>query len=360
MLGALVLLSPWGALVSVVAIVPVLAVALAAGRSARAARALGLAAPSPWPAALAAGLAAAGVALLGLAAAQPALETTQRRSIRGESQVLFVVDVSRSMLASSAAGAPTRLDRAQEVVRRLRAEVGDVPAGIAGMTDRVLPYLFPTVDPAAFDLTLRSSVLPDAPPPGEQNTVATTFDALSQLVGTGYFAPGAKQRACVLVTDGETRSGADAADGFVVETGTAFASVGADLGGERGCRLLVVRVGGPGDRIRLPGGRIEGQYRPDAAAPGTVRALADASDGWAFSGGELAEAGSALRSVVSTGPTTAVEAGRTLHRLAPWLALAGALALVVLVAIRARRPESARLQLFEYTVGRTHREGGHR
>ena len=62
------------------------------------------------------------------------------------------------MRASSAPGEPTRLVRARAAVMRVRRTVPDVPAGLAGLTDRVLPYLFPTVDAAGFAETLRLSV----------------------------------------------------------------------------------------------------------------------------------------------------------------------------------------------------------
>ena len=54
-----------------------------------------------------------------------------------------------------------------------------MPAGVAGLTDRVLPYSFPTATAATFDDVLAHSVLVEAPPPQESSTVATSFDALA-------------------------------------------------------------------------------------------------------------------------------------------------------------------------------------
>ena len=200
-LAALVLLAAWRAAARAAAVLPAVAAALAVRRSRRAARAIGLMPPPAARALLPGAAACLGVALLGLAVAQPAVETVQTRTVRTQSQVLFVVDVSRSMLASAAAGAPTRLDQARQIVRQLRAEVPGVPAGVAGMTDRVLPYLFPSADPAVFDLTVRRSVLADAPPPSQDSTTATTFDALSTLADGGWWPKGIARRACVLVTE---------------------------------------------------------------------------------------------------------------------------------------------------------------
>ena len=69
------------------------------------------------------------------------------------------------MLASAGPGEPTRLQRARSAVEQLRLAVPDVPAGISGLTDRALPYLFPTLDADVFSETLAQSVQVDSPPP---------------------------------------------------------------------------------------------------------------------------------------------------------------------------------------------------
>jgi len=149
--------TPLGGLIALVAAVPLFALALSELRGERAARTLRLA-PGRRTGLVVPALLAAGVcSLLGLAAAQPALRTTHRQAVRTESQVMFVVDVSRSM-AARGANSPTRLARARGAVARLRSSVPDVPSGLAGLTDRVLPYLFPTASTDAFDETLRHSV----------------------------------------------------------------------------------------------------------------------------------------------------------------------------------------------------------
>ena len=95
-------------------------------------------------------LAVAAVLAFGLAAGQPVFERMESRRARSASEVVFVVDVSRSMLASQGTQSETRLARARAIVRELRASVADVPAGLSGLTDRVLPFLFPTLDDVAF------------------------------------------------------------------------------------------------------------------------------------------------------------------------------------------------------------------
>ena len=76
---------------------------------------------------------------------------------RTESQVFFVVDVSRSMAAAAspsgrrAAGAGPRRRRPAPRRRARRAR------RLAGLTDRVLPYLFPTLDEQAFSTRRRAA-----------------------------------------------------------------------------------------------------------------------------------------------------------------------------------------------------------
>lgn len=300
---------------------------------------------------------------LGLAAGRPAIETTESREVRAESELVVVVDVSRSMLASDSRGSKSRLARARSVAGRLRNAVPDVPAGLSGLTDRVLPYLFPTADKAVFDHTLRSSVLPEAPPPDEVNTVATTFEPLASLTRNGFFSPTAKRRTCLLITDGETRS-SNSDTGAANEDSTpslgaasSSGSLGARASDERSaspgsaalgeppdCRLVVVRVGGPGDRIYGRGGVVEAAYRPEPGAAESAAQLAAAAGGRSFTEGSLAGAAQALRDAAQVGALKRVGVRVAVHDLAPYLAaVALLLALVAVVSrislrLRLRRP----------------------
>ncbi len=206
MVASVSLLAPYGLLACLLALVPLAVVALAFRRQRRVSRALGLE-PVPGRRALrAAALPAVACLMLGVAVAEPAITTTTERSARTSSEVVFVTDVSRSMTASSGPGAPTRLDRARSIVAELRRSVPDVPAGLSGLTDRVLPYAFPTLDPQTFSSTLAGSVQAESPPPQAISDVATSFEPLSALSRDGFYTPGTEHRTCVLVTDGETRT----------------------------------------------------------------------------------------------------------------------------------------------------------
>ncbi|HEY1318034.1 MAG TPA: VWA domain-containing protein [Gaiella sp.] len=321
----LVLLSPLAGLVVLGAAVPVGVALLAARRGRQVAAILGL---TPAPLGLNVPRAACAVTicvLLGLAAAQPVVQTTGSERVRRSSEVLFVVDVSRSMLASGGRDGPTRLERAKDVVLALHRAVPDVPAAVAGLTDRVLPYVFATSDDGTFENVVRRSVAVEAPPPQDVARNATSFGALAAVQSSGFFPSSARHRTCVLVTDGETAP-------------YSSADVAAALGGGRGCSLLVVQVWAPGERVYGADGRPEAAYRPDGTARSLVQRLAQVTSGQSFDAAQAPQAARALRLLAEVGPTERVTAVERQRRLAPALA-AMALALAVALALSARPEE---------------------
>jgi hypothetical protein len=229
------------------------------------------------------------------------------------------------MAAADSVRARTRLARARSEVARLRAAVPDVPSGLAGLTDRVLPYLFPTASAAVFDETLQRSVTIESPPPQQVSANATSFGALASLARDGFFDASAERRTCVLVSDGETRP---------YSTG----GVAHALSGGRGCRLIVLRVGTEGERVFGPGGTPEGAYAPDPAAAAKAQQLAEATGGRAFGESDVGAAASALRTAAEAGPVRRQPARASLRSLAPFAAGLALALTCALVAVRARRP----------------------
>jgi hypothetical protein len=324
LLASVVLLSPLAGLAVLGAAVPVGVAAFTARRSRSVATILGL---PPAPLRLdvpRVACAAAICVLLGLAAAQPVLQTTGNERVRRSSEVLFVVDVSRSMLASQGPAGSTRLDRARRVVLDLRRAVPDVPAAVAGLTDRVLPYVFATSDESTFENVVARSVAVEAPPPQDVARNATNFGALAAVTSSGFFPSSATHRTCVFVTDGETAP-------------YSSGGVAAALDGPRGCSLLVVQVWAPDERVYGVDGLPEAAYRPDGAARSLVQRLAQVTSGQSFDAGHVHQAARALRRVAEIGPTENVTSVERQRRLAPALALA-ALVLAVALAASALRP----------------------
>jgi hypothetical protein len=197
---------PAAALVALVGLVPV-AVSLVRARAAGGARAaLGLPRSTPL-ARLARPLAlACGFALLGLAAAQPSIRQQHERRARTDAQLLVLLDTSRSMLAAARPNGQPRYRRAAAFARRLHAALPELAVGVGSLSNRVLPYLFPTVDDRAFQTVLDRSYGVQRPPPAlDSDRWVTSFDKLSEVATHRFFARSVRKRLVVVLSDAETR-----------------------------------------------------------------------------------------------------------------------------------------------------------
>jgi len=323
--ASLTFLTPRGALLALTAAVPLAALAVAARRERRARAVLGLAAPGrgrrAWPAVAVAAVAG----LLGVAASQPVLRTTTAISVRTDAEALFVIDVSRSMLASRTPGANTRITRARDDAIRLRDDLRDIPSGVATITDRVLPDLLPVPDRDAFEQTIRQVVKIDNPPPATDSVTATTLGALGALGTQSFFSPTARHRIAIVFTDGESRP-------FDVHQ-TARA-----LSHARGVAPFLVQIWSPGEDVFSPSGQPEAAYHPDASSTEALAGLAQAAHGKAFREGELGAVAKAVRAALGSGPTQREGLTVTTRALAPYVALAALVPLLLLVGVG--RPET--------------------
>jgi hypothetical protein len=323
----LTLLTPLGALAALAVLLPLLAFLLGRRLVARVRRSLGLPSPARGIAHGRAAAAIAGVALLGLAAAQPALIHEQHRRVRPDVQALFVVDTSRSMAAAATPTAPTRLDRAVEAAVRLRAAIPEVAAGIATFTDRVLPDLLPVPDVGAFDAVATRTVAIESPPPRDQSTRATSFDALANIAGGNFFGAGTKRRIVVLLTDGES---------VPVDTHT----IARALRPDDGYRFLALRFWQRDESVFGAEGRPEPGYMPDPTSRASLDELVAALGGRAFDDGALDAAAADLRALAGSGPTVVSNATeRRATTVAPYLA---GLALILILAAAAPLPTGRR------------------
>jgi hypothetical protein len=316
-------LTPLAALVALAAFVPLLATAQGQLRAAAVARRLGLDPPPRWSPGRRTWLAAAAVALLGLAAAQPVLSDTTTVRTRSDVAVLFVLDTSRSMAASLTPNSPTRLARASKATVQLRATIPQVPAGVATLTDRVLPDLLPVSDVGGFDAVVKRGVKIEDPPPVTQAAVATSYAALANIATGNYFERRVRRRVIVLLTDGESNP-------FDPNR------LARQLGHQENYQFLAIRFWNQNEAVFDADGRREPGYHPDPTGGTLVTQLATALGGRLFEENETSAAASYLRRVVGQGPTGRVQrmAGRRV--LAPYVA---GLALVFLLVCAA--PPSA-------------------
>jgi hypothetical protein len=256
-------------------------------------------------------------ALLGLAAAQPALETTTRLHVRTDAEALFVLDNSRSMLASSRLGAPTRLARAKAVAIAIRDGIGDVPSGVATLTDRVLPNLLPNPDPAVFRQTVGQAVAIEEPPPASTGVLATSLAALDAVGTQNFFSPSARRRLVVVLTDGESQP-------FDARR------VARDLGAPPGVHVILVHVSRPGEAV-YSAGRAETGYREDPSSKQLLSSLASATGGALFDESSVGRAVSAAKIDVGSGPVVSTASTTQTRTLAPFVALTALIPLLLLL-----------------------------
>ena len=300
-------LSPLASLVAVAVVLPLAAFALLEVRGRRVSAQLRLE-PPPLRTRLGVPGAIAIVAgLLGIAAAQPVISGTHMRVGRSDVQVYVLFDTSRSMLAKKSPGSPDRLARAKRLALHLRQSLGDVPFGIASLTDRMLPHLFPTLDADVFSSTLRDAIGIERPPPDGTETLATDYNSLGDAAADNYYEPSVKKRLLVIFSDGESRYFDDVVLGRTLKQGHV--------------RILFVHVWNPREEIFLKGNRPDPGYRPDPQAPASARRVASAGSGELI-GEDEGELVSKAKAFVGSGPETKLREQRTRVSLGPYVALA--------------------------------------
>jgi hypothetical protein len=261
-------------------------------------------------------------ACLALAAAQPVVATQQKTKGRADAEVYFVFDISRSMGARSGPHAPTRLDRARTVAKQIRAGLGGVPAGVASLTDRLLPHLFPSTSVNDFNAVVDRALGVDRPPArlAWGDSLGTRLSAVGDLPTLGYFSERARRRALVVITDGET-----------LQEG--LSSLPAQLTQNR-LHPFLIRIWGPNERVYDPRGIVNPNYRPDPESTALFDQLATSLQTRVYGDHDAAHIAAAIRKDLGSGPMTT--RGRELRSttLTPWFV---GLALLPLLYILYRR-----------------------
>jgi hypothetical protein len=211
----------------------------------------------------------------GLAAMQPALRTTKSAHIRTDAEAFFVVDVSRSMLASRSANSATRLARAKTEALALDA-IPEVPSGIATLTDRVVPNLLPNPDRNVFGQTITRAVKIQDPPSVSSNPQATSLEALGAIGTQNFFGRAARQRVLVVLTDGGERR---------VRPGQGRQGPPA---GPTGVKVVVVQMGDSNEQVFEPDGKPETGYHAHPESSTLIASLISATGGRSFGEGSSA------------------------------------------------------------------------
>jgi hypothetical protein len=320
---ALGLLTPWGLALGLLGLAPV-AVALWRERTAhRARRALGLAHPSRRALATRPLLLALAFGLLGLAAAHPLVRDRQTQKERRDAQLMFVVDNSRSMLASRGRHGTPRWQRAIAAAEQIHAAVPDVASGVVALNDRLLPYLFPTTQEQVLHLVLHDAYSVDHPLPTTQTQWTTYLGSVAKLAN-GYFVDDVAHKIAVVITDGETR------------TYSPF-TLAQDLQA-KGIDLVYLRIWDKRERIYRAGGKTE-RYTP---VDPSVLGFAQTGNARLFQEAQLGAAIADIRKRIGSGPTRNVATSTRNVSIGGQLVLLALAALLLAVVPGTRVPRLRR------------------
>jgi hypothetical protein len=305
-------LTPVDAVFALAAAAPLAALLASERRSERIRAALRLSGPGRRALAPVAGALVLLPALVAVAAAQPVIVRQQLVRERGDAQAFIVIDTSESMTAASGPRRPTRIGRAKLLALRLQAALGDVPVGLATMTDRVLPDLMPTTDPALFERTLAQSVGIDEPPPTQayRRSRATNLQALVPLVSSHFFSDTAKRRLLVVFTDGEATKDLEL-----------YA-----LGIGHKLKPVFVHVWAPGEHIYRRG-RVDPFYAADPTSTALLTRAAGLAGGAAVDERDFHQLVEVAHRTLGRGGDVAHVNAYARTALAPWVALGGILPL---------------------------------
>jgi hypothetical protein len=227
--------------------------------------------------------------ILAVAVAQPVAATQGAVRGRTDAEVFFVFDVTRSMSARASLATPSRLDRARSDALALRNDLPDLPVGVASLTDRLLPLLFPTLRTNSFLGVISRSLGIDKPPSELPwgNANGTRLVVLGDIATQNYFDPNVRHRVAVVFTDGETRPFNTAA------TAKELARAGV--------RVIFVHIWGAAERVFNPDGSANPFYTPDPTSSQTLRFVAAQLDARVFGEREMPATAAAVRAAVGTG-----------------------------------------------------------
>jgi hypothetical protein len=283
-------LTPLAGLVALLCAIPTAALLRARARARTRRRGIGLPEPRVRAYLVPVGAVLGAAAALGLAAMQPVVSLDESRRVRTDAEVFVAVDTTRSMLASEAPGSTRRIDRAKAVAALVQETLPTVPVGLASVTDRALPHLFPSADDEVYRATLEEAIGIERPPPVHTfNTRVTNLESLSAVATQGFFSPTAQRRVLVVVTDGESLPGARArlAEPFARPPGIS---------------AVFVHVWGREERV-FRGRTPEPAYRADPGAEPALERLARELGGEVYSEGELVPLARQVSRLVGNGPS---------------------------------------------------------
>lgn len=223
-------------------------------------RALGARAGGMWRA-LRVPLALAGLALLAGGLARPQWNPQPREVTRKGRDVVFLVDVSRSMLARDLA--PSRLERAKLWIRDLVGSIDGDRVGLVAFAGAAVVKCPLTLDYGFFTLSL-DELTPESVPRGGTNIGDAIRKVMSDLYAddpAGDPEAGANHRDIILITDGEDQ------ESLPVDAAAAA--------GRQGVRIIALGLGSDVAGASIPLEDASGRERAMTHAGQTVQSRQD-------------------------------------------------------------------------------------
>ena len=300
-------LTPYGGFVALAVVAPLAAFVLGERGRRRVTALLHLPEPSASRRGAVAVAVTAVAALLGLAATQPTIVRQVTKDVRSDAEAWFVLDTSLSMAASETPASPTRFTRSRMLAERLGNELKDVKVGLASITDRAMPHLFPTADRSTFRTTLWRSMGIERPPPSDGFSILiTTLGSLSRLATDNFFSPSATRRLMVVFTDGETKPFVDRSLATLFRRPPAVGTI-------------FVRVWRSGEQV-FDRGVPDPLYHPEPRGGAFIRAIAAATGGRAFDENQYEAIAETARRDLGDGPLATLTRNQDRFAMAPWIA----------------------------------------
>jgi Ca-activated chloride channel family protein len=180
-----------------------------------------------------------GVMLLGLASliiglVNPKIGTKVETVKREGIDIVFAIDVSKSMLCEDVA--PSRLEKSKQIVSQIINQLGSDRIGIVAYAGSAFPVLPITTDYSVAKMFLQSMS------PGMVSSQGTSLDEAIKLSGTYFDDKSKTSKLLIMISDGEDHSeGAEAAAEEAKKLGMKIVTIG--LGTEKGGTIPLKRNG---------------------------------------------------------------------------------------------------------------------
>ncbi len=228
-----------------------------------------------------------GIAFLVLALANPKMGTQLKTLKREGVDVVFALDVSKSMLAEDIA--PNRLEKAKQIISRIIDKLGSDRVGVIVYAGNAYPLLPITTDHAAAKMFLQNAN------PDMVSSQGTAINEALQLAKSYYNDDEQTNRFLIIISDGEDHQ-EDTIDEAKAMSDEGIKVYTVGVGQEKGSRIPL-KVNGSliGYKKNSKGETVLTQRKPDV-----LKAIADAANGTYIDGNLTEKPVEAIEEIIGT------------------------------------------------------------